>query len=224
MLKQMNSRHHKIHIAALLILSSVLAVQPAHPQENQPKENQPKESQSGENQQSENQADEASSNQNNNETFVVNLKNADIRSLIETVSKKTGKNFIVDPRVKATVTMVSSEPLDQNKLYEVFLSVLDVHGYAAVTSGAVIKIVPSTVGAQSAIPVLVDPAESGAALVSRVIYLQALPAQQLAETLRPLIPATASISAESNSNTLIVTDRADNIEKLISLINMMDQN
>lgn len=157
------------------------------------------------------------------ETFLLNLKNVDIRSLIETVSQRTGKNFIVDPRVKATVTMISSDPINQEKLYEIFLSVLEVHGYAAVTAGEVVKIVPSSVGAQSAIPVLNEKAGSSAELISRVIVLHSIPAQQMVETLRPLLPQTASIGAESNTNTIVVTDRADNIEKLIALINRMDR-
>lgn len=163
--------------------------------------------------------------ENSDEKFILNLKNVDIRSLIETVSRRTGKNFIVDPRVKSTVNMISSEPVDQDKLYDIFLSVLEVHGYAAVTAGAVIKIVPSSVGAQTAIPVLKDSStESGSELISRVIVLQTVPAQQMVEALRPLIPQSASIGAEQNSNTIVVTDRADNIEKLVALINMMDSN
>jgi len=90
----------------------------------------------------------------NTETFTINLKNTDIRSLIETVSLQTGRNFIVDPRVKAKVTVISSEPITADKLYELFLSVLDVHGYAAVPIGNLVKIVPTTVGVQSPVPVL----------------------------------------------------------------------
>ena len=89
-----------------------------------------------------------------NETFTLNLKNTDIRALIETVSLQTGRNFIVDPRVKATVTVISAEPVTGDKLYELFLSVLDVHGYAAVPVGNIIKIVPTAVGVQSSVPVL----------------------------------------------------------------------
>jgi len=90
------------------------------------------------------------------ETFTLNLKNTDIRALIETVSLQTGRNFIVDPRVKATVTVISAEPVTGDKLYELFLSVLDVHGYAAVPVGSIIKIVPTAAGVQSAVPVLAE--------------------------------------------------------------------
>ncbi len=156
------------------------------------------------------------------EPFILNLKNVDIRSLIETVSQRTGKNFIVDPRVKATVNLISSNPIGSEKLYEIFLSVLEVHGYAAVTAGQMIKIVPTTVGAQSAIPVLSADAVTGDELASQVVPLTNTPAAQMVESLRPLLPESAIISAESNTNSIVITDRAANIEKLILLIESLD--
>lgn len=169
------------------------------------------------------------------ERFTLNLKNVDIRSLIETVSEQTGRNFIVDPRVKATVTVISSEPVDANKLYDLFLSVLDVHGYAAVPAGAVTKIVPMQVGVQSAVPVLGE--QTGNAneensnreidaeddLITEVISVQHTPAQQLADTLRPLLPQSANIGAEPNSNTIVITDSAANIARIVEIIRLLDQ-
>ena len=76
------------------------------------------------------------------ETATLNLKDADIRVLIDTVSEVTGKNFVIDPRVKAKVTVVSSQPMNQDELYDVFLSILQVHGFAAIPTGDIIKIVP----------------------------------------------------------------------------------
>lgn len=96
----------------------------------------------------------AHSQSNTSEQFTLNLKGVDIRSLIETVSRQTGKNFIIDPRVKAKVTVISSEPVNKDKLYDLFLSVLAVHGFAAVPAGDIVKIVPATVGVQSPVPVL----------------------------------------------------------------------
>ena len=71
-----------------------------------------------------------------------NYKDADLSQIIEAVSAVTGKNFIVDPRVKAQVTMLSSTPMTPNAFYEAFLSILQVHGFVAVQSGDVVKIVP----------------------------------------------------------------------------------
>lgn len=82
----------------------------------------------------------------------LNLKDADINALVESMSVLTGRNFIVDPRVKARVTLISSRPMDEKELYEVFLSVLAVHGFAAVPSGKVIKIIPAAGAKQENIP------------------------------------------------------------------------
>ena len=92
--------------------------------------------------------------QNDQSTFTLNLKNTDIQSLIATVSKQTGRNFVVDPRVKAKVTVISNEPVDADGLYEVFLSVLQVHGYSAVPAGDLIKIVPDVTAKQGPVPIL----------------------------------------------------------------------
>ncbi len=164
----------------------------------------------------------ATAQDNLDETFTLNLENVDINTLIEAVAIRTGKSFIVDPRVKATINVVSSEPLNAEKLYNLFLSVLQVHGYAAVQAGSLIKIVPTSTGVQSAIPLLAERSNSGDELVSRVIRLNNIPAQEVVQALRPLFPDAASISAENTSNTIVVTDREANIEKLIKLIILMD--
>ena len=164
----------------------------------------------------------ASAQDNSDDTFTINLQNVDIHTLIETVSIRTGRNFIVDPRVKATVNIVSPEPVNADKLYEIFLSVLEVHGYAAVQAGQLTKIVPSSVGVQNAVPLVSEQSDTEDELVSQVIKLESAAAVQVVETLRPLIPESASLSAESTSNTIVVTDRAANIDKLIELITLLD--
>lgn len=100
---------------------------------------------------------DANAQEASKDSHVLNLRNTDIHLLIETVSRRTGKNFIVDPRVKANVTVLSSESMDAEQLYELFLSVLAVHGFAAVPAGSLIKIVPSAVARQSAVPTLDKP-------------------------------------------------------------------
>ena len=155
---------------------------------------------------------------NDNETFSLELNNADIMSLIETVSLRTKTNFIVDPRVKATVNVVSTEPINADKLYDIFLSVLDVHGYAAVKAGNLVKIVPTSVGVTSALPVVSDTFDASDELVTQIIQLKNMSAQQLVESLRPLLSESGSISAEGISNTIVVTDSAANIAKIVGLI------
>lgn len=171
------------------------------------------------------------------ETFTLNLNNVDIRSLIETVSTRTGKNFIVDPRVKATVTVISAEPVSADRLYEMFLSILDVHGYAAVPVGSVTKIVPMATGVQGAVPVLPEARSSNTAtepetepdtktsseLVTRVVDVEYIPVTQLVQALRPLLPQSAGFSAEPNSNTIVITDSADNIDRVVEIIRLLDR-
>ena len=75
-------------------------------------------------------------------TITPNYKDANIQQIIEAVGEITGKNFIIDPRVKAQVTMVSSTPMTAEAFYEAFLSILQVYGFVAVPAGDVIKIMP----------------------------------------------------------------------------------
>jgi len=156
-------------------------------------------------------------------TFTLNLKNADIHSLIQTVSRQTGRNFVVDPRVKARVTVISSSPLSSEELYETFLSVLQVHGYAAVPQGDLVKIVPDVNAKQGPVPAY-DVNDSGSdQLVTQVIKVDNVPAAQLVPILRPLVPQQGHLAAYAATNTLIVTDRASNIGRLIGIIEGIDR-
>ena len=153
----------------------------------------------------------------------LNLKDANIGAVISTISEITGKNFIVDPRVKGKVTIISSRPMDNDEIYQVFLSVLDVHGFSAIPSGAVIKIVPDASAKQNALP-LVDTAHPGQGdeMVTRVIELHHIAASQLVPILRPLVPQQGHLAAYVPSNILIISDRAANIERLVNIISRID--
>lgn len=157
------------------------------------------------------------------ELFSLNLKNADIHSLIETVSSQTGKNFIVDPRVRATVTVITSEPVNKNKLYDVFLSVLEVHGYATVPAGSFTKIVPMATGVKSAVPVSPTPVAKLDELITEVIQIEYAAAEEMIPSLRPLLSESATISAEAVSNTIVITDHEANIAKLVEIIRLLDR-
>ena len=118
-----------------------------------------------------------------------NYKDADIRQVIEAVGAVTGKNFVLDPRVKAQVTMLSSAPMTPDAFYEAFLSILAVYGYIAVPSGNVVKILPDANARQ------VPGAETGAGggrdaddMVTRILPVRNVAAAQLVPILRPLIP------------------------------------
>jgi len=155
------------------------------------------------------------------DTFTLNLKNADIHSLIQTVSRQSGKNFVVDPRVKARVTVISAKPLDADELYQTFLSVLQVHGYSAVPGKDLIKIVPDVNAKQGPVPTYDGTASDQ--LVTQVIKVENVPAAQLVPILRPLVPQQGHLAAYAATNTLIVTDRASNIQRLISIIQGIDR-
>ncbi len=154
---------------------------------------------------------------------VWNLKDADIRAIIQTVSVITGKNFIIDPRVQGKVTFISQHPMSVNELYNAFLSMLQVLNYSAVPSGDVTKIVPS-VDANSMSNKVVNRFHPGTGdeLVVRVIPINNVSAIQLIPVLRPLMPQWSSITAYSPSNSLILASTAANINHLVKIIIYMD--
>ncbi len=156
--------------------------------------------------------------------ITLNLKDADIRALISTVSKFTGKNFIIDPRIKAKVTVVSANTMSQDEVYEVFLSVLQVHGFAAVTTGSVIKIIPEVNAKQGTVPLTIGKNNPlGDALITKVIRMDHVPAAQLVPILRPLVPQQGHLAAYAPTNTLIITDHAGNIQRLMKIIAGVDR-
>ncbi len=154
----------------------------------------------------------------------LNLKEADISTLIATVSEVTGKNFIVDPRVKGKVTVVSSSPMDASGVYETFLAVLQVQGFAAIPAGDSIKIVPETNARQDG-----GGFNSGGAglaideVVTHVYNIENVSAAQLVPILRPLVPQWGHLAAYAPSNMLIISDRAANVVRLEKLIRQIDQ-
>lgn len=156
----------------------------------------------------------------NDGRLTLNLKAADIGVLIETVSQMTGKSFIVDPRVEGRVTVISTAPQSAAEIYETFLSVLRVHGYAAVASGEMIKIVPDAIAMQDGS--LGNGGGGADALVTRVVELKYVSATEMSQLLRPLAPQQATLSPHAGSNSLLITDRAGNVERLVSLIRRID--
>ncbi|MFZ5595154.1 MAG: type II secretion system secretin GspD [Pseudomonadota bacterium] len=158
------------------------------------------------------------------QSVTLNLKDADIGAVIATVADVTGKNFIVDPRVKAKVTVISARPMSKDEVYQVFLSLLEVNGFAAVPIGKVIKIIPDTNAKQSTAPVTNDNQPGrGDEYVTRVIHLKNVSAAQLVPVLRPLSPQQAHMVAYPGTNALIIADRAANIERLAKIVEDIDQ-
>jgi len=153
-----------------------------------------------------------------------NLRNADIRAVIDEVSRITGKNFIIDPKVQGKISIVSATPISDKELYQVFLSVLQISGYAAIPSGHVIKIVPN-MDARTLSPdslVRMQHSGQGDEMMVQVIPIQYVPAEQLVPVLRPLMPQWSSVSAYGPSNMLILSGRANNIRQLADIIKQVD--
>jgi general secretion pathway protein D len=153
-----------------------------------------------------------------------NFKDADITQIIEAVSMATGKNFIVDPRVRAQVTMLSSTPMTPDQFYQAFLAILQVHGFVAVPAGNVVKIVPDANMRQYAandLPDRVSP--SSDEMVTQVLAVQNINASQLVPVLRPLMPQNAQLSAVTGANILILSDRASNVNRMMRIIARIDQ-
>ena len=158
------------------------------------------------------------------ETVTLNLKDADISALISTVAEVTDRNFIIDPRVKGKVTVVSTRPMESDEVYQVFLSILKVHGFAAVPSGEVIKIVPDVNAKQDGIPTIGDEsAVRGDEMVTRVVEVNNVAAAQLVPILRPLVPQQGHLAAYPATNVLIISDRAGNVDRLVRIIRRIDQ-
>ncbi len=153
-----------------------------------------------------------------------NLQDADILSVINEVSQETGKNFAVDPRVTGKISLISSKPLKQNEVYQVFLSVLGMLGYSAVPSGNVIKIVPNMESGEQATKVMHNAMSGhGEEVVVRVVPLENVNATQLIPVLRPLLPQWSNVSAYTPGNVIILLGRAANLERLYNIIQDVDR-
>ena len=156
--------------------------------------------------------------------FTVNLKDTDIQELIQFVSDVTGTTIVVDPTVKGKVKVVSSKPVTKAELYDLFLSILDVHGYTAVRSGGVVRVIPNK-NARSA-PVDVVSGTSSLIndeYVTQVIRLENVSAAKLIPVLRPLVPQQAHMAAYAPSNAIIISDIRANIQRIAEIIDSMDQ-
>jgi general secretion pathway protein D len=153
-----------------------------------------------------------------------NFKDADITQITEAVAAATGKNFIIDPRVRAQVTMISSTPMSPAAFYEAYLAILQVHGFIAVQSGEIIKILPDANARQIPSIDLPDHVSSTSdEIVTQVIDVKNVSAAQLVPILRPLIPQYGQLAAYPASNILIISDRANNVNRIIRIIRRIDQ-
>ena len=156
------------------------------------------------------------------QTWQMATRNADIQEFVAQVAKITGKTFVVDPKLKGQVNVVSETPLGKQGVYELFLSVLRLQNYTAVPSGDVIRIQQSATGKQT--PGAQDNALNAAPeeLVTEIIAVQNVKSEDLLKILRPLIPQYGHIGSVSQPNVIILSDHADNIARLKNIIADID--
>ena len=160
------------------------------------------------------------------DVVTLNFVNADIEGVVKAVSEITGKNFVLDPRVKGTVNIVSAKPMSRSLVYQVFLSAMRLQGFAAVEERGMVMIVPEIEAKMHRSPTA-GPKErlsgAGDVIQTQVFRLQHESAAQLLPVLRPLITPNNSITAYPGNNTLVVTDYASNLQRIEKIIDSVDQ-
>lgn len=152
------------------------------------------------------------------DSFAINFEDADIEAVVKLISEITGRNFVIDPRVKGTINIVSTKPVPRELVYDVFLSALRLQGFAVVEDGGVVSIVPEADAKARA-----GSGTDGNQIKTRIFTLQYESATQLVPILRPLISPNNAIAAYPNSNTLVITDYDNNLERLADIIASLDK-
>ena len=155
------------------------------------------------------------------ETVQINFRDADIRSVIESLAEITGKSFVLDPRVKGKVTIISPGPINSDLLYEAILSSLQVQGFQAVEDGAIIRVIPFTQAFQFA------GGDGDNTLLTEIIKIRNVQAATLVPVVKPLLSNGARLLAFAQSNYLVMSDIKSNIlaaKRVIAQMDDPDQN
>lgn len=151
-----------------------------------------------------------------------NLRNADIRSVIAEVSRETGKNFLLDPRVQGKITIIANTPMTPREVYPVFLAALQISGFAAIPDKNIVKILPNIESNGLNAPLVRPHTHDNDETVVQVIAVKYVSAQQLVPILRPLMPQWSQVSAYTPSNMLILSGQASNLNRIAEIINRVD--
>ncbi|WP_020583801.1 type II secretion system secretin GspD [Endozoicomonas elysicola] len=156
--------------------------------------------------------------------WTLNQQNSDIREFIVQVAKITGETFVIDPRIKGgnTVTVISSKPLTRDEVYDVFLEVLTANGYTIIpkADGRIINVVPTTMAKTSSTGEAKKPIDG--VMTTKVIDLHSVSAVEVIPIIRPLIAQYGHAAASASSNAVIVSDLADNVERITKLVRELD--
>lgn len=154
----------------------------------------------------------------------LNFVNSDIESTIKAVGVITGKNFVIDPKVKGSVNIISNQAVARDLVYPILLSALRQQGFTAVENGSIVKVMPDADAKTQAMQVFDRKGKSsGDRLITKVYPLVYESATQLVTTLRPLVSANNFMAAYQGANTLVITDYADNVARISQIIESIDQ-
>ncbi len=157
------------------------------------------------------------------QNWTVNFKDTDINEVIKFVADARDMVVVVDPQVKGKVRVVSSKTLNDDELYNLFLTVLEINGYSAIESKGILHVVPSKDARTQ--PSAVNPREPfDAQFITEVIQLKNIDAAKLIPILRPLVPQQSHMAAYANSNAIIISDTSANIERMRKIIEKVDNN
>jgi general secretion pathway protein D len=154
---------------------------------------------------------------------LLNFQAAEIQGVVKAVGQMTGRNFLLDPRVKGQITIISARPVTTSAAYQIFLSALKAQGFTAVEGIGAIKIVPTTEAKTNAEVNMEGEPRGGERIMTHVIVVQHTSATQMIPLLRPLMSPTSQLSAYDQANALIITDYADNIRRMLRIIEKIDQ-
>ena len=154
---------------------------------------------------------------------LLNFQGAEIQGVVKAVGQMTGRNFLLDPRVKGQITIISARPVTTTAAYQIFLSALKAQGFTAVPGIGATKIVPTTEAKANADVSVEGEPRGGEQIVTHVLIVQHTSATQMIPLLRPLMSPTSQLSPYEPANALIITDYADNIRRMMRIIEKIDQ-
>ncbi|MBL7685872.1 MAG: type II secretion system secretin GspD [Deltaproteobacteria bacterium] len=153
----------------------------------------------------------------------LNAVDTDIREIIKQISKVTGKNFLIDDKIKGKVTILSEKKMTTEEAYQAFLSALEVLGFTVVSGpGDLVKIIPLKDALVNPIPIFKDDSPFTDSFITRLITMKSVSALDIAAAVKPLISKEGNLFAYPATNTLIVTDSGTNIDRLLKIIKEMD--
>jgi general secretion pathway protein D len=157
------------------------------------------------------------------ELLTINMRDADIGSVIQWIAEQTNKKIVVDPRVRAKVTILANKGMTADQAFEVFLAMLDVYGYAVTETGGILRIFPA-VQAKSSPKQLIENFDElgGGEQIMYVFRAENVSANRLHEVLKPLLPSSGYIAAYPQSNSLVIADEAENVKRLVALVKKID--